>query len=568
MKMKRFEVHHLICALVVLVGCGESSLGSGPAAGTGGNANLGGAAGVGEAGGATTVMGGNSGASSASGGSSADAAAGHLDSGSPTSQDAEAGPKIDPRFRIIEPLAPPAEWVTGRVGNRVHHTLLPTDVAVGLTSSVLWASDDLSVIVGTSVRNIRHPPGDSVGSYGRTYVWTEALGTRGIDAVPTSAGDTPVGTSSDASVIYGISEGDDGQPSLFRWTASGTTLLEVLAGLSVPNLSLEPGSPTVWGHVAQNGSALLSSDDGGVIRWTQATGWSRLSSPSGFTAMSQTGNEVLFVSEGSPQGFHWWSPATGVLDIDPLPGFTLNNCEARLLTSDGSTVVGLCRQSTPPYASSMLRWTRTSGTTSLAPAPANSAFDDLSFMSPDGAVITGIMSTNDAFGGRTQIFRYTQASGFQIIFDGKVPNQNLPAIYGMTPDGRVIFGMFFPPDIFGDGQPYVWREGSGLVQNLVHAPTLASRDGSVLAGTQVVDQKSEVGYRPFIIDGKGERDIAQELTAAGVDLGGFHLSSVVLIESGTDIRIVGKGIYPGTSFPPGNLPGEERAWVARLPIRP
>jgi len=565
MKMKCLGVHLPLSALALVACHGDSSLGNGPkvASNSGGAA---GAGGSGQADGSTPDTDGNNDASSGSGGSSAGAAGGNIDSGAADAgHDAEAGPKIDPRFRLIEPLAPPTEWVTGTMGNRVHHTLLPTDVAVGITDDVLWASDDLSVIVGTSTRNIRHPPGDSVGSFGQTYVWTEASGTRGIDSAPALGGDYPVGMSSDASVIYGVRVAEDGQGSVFRWSSNSNAVLGLPVGSSALNLSFTPPHPTFWGpaNVAQNGSVLVAADADGVMRWTEASGWVRLTDSSwGLVAMSQTGNEVLL--EGGASKFRWWSPATGILDISPPLGFASNECTARLMTPDGSTVVGQCLHRAPPYPSTLFRWTPANGSTSLGPAPPNSDFLTATLMSSDGSVVTGIIDTTDAFGARPQVYRYTQTGGVSIIYDPKFPTQFTPDVTGMSRDGRVIYGTVPLQDGSGS-RPFVWREGSGLASNVVNTPTIASRDGTVLAGLQVPDSQNEIA--PFIMDAKGERDIAKELTAAGVDLGGFRLYSVVLVESGTDIRIVGTGVYPGTDFPPANLPGESRAWVARLPIR-
>jgi hypothetical protein len=60
-------------------------------------------------------------------------------------------------------------------------------------------------------------------------------------------------------------------------------------------------------------------------------------------------------------------------------------------------------------------------------------------------------------------------------------------------------------------------------------------------------------------DCQGVRDLAAELTAAGVDLQGTWLYNPVRVWSGTSIMIVGYGLANGVS--------DTRAWIAWLPNR-
>jgi hypothetical protein len=89
----------------------------------------------------------------------------------------------------------------------------------------------------------------------------------------------------------------------------------------------------------------------------------------------------------------------------------------------------------------------------------------------------------------------------------------------------------------------------------------AAPDGSVQVGT-VRTRRGNPTYLPdagVLWDCQGVRDLAAELTAAGVDLQGTWLYNPVRVWSGTSIMIVGYGLANGVS--------DTRAWIAWLPNR-
>jgi len=99
-----------------------------------------------------------------------------------------------------------------------------------------------------------------------------------------------------------------------------------------------------------------------------------------------------------------------------------------------------------------------------------------------------------------------------------------------------------------------------LAGHEVSAVTAASRDGSVLVGASRSPVGSPNGSLPRVVlwDCRGTRDIAGELTAAGVDLHGMELGwgeSVNYVWSGASIMMV----YNGTTYHP--------PWIVWLPRR-
>lgn len=557
-----------VCGLLVLAACGgEASLGGG-----------GGASGLGGQTGGGAVAGGTSGTSgvavlrdgAAQGGTGGDmAGASLLDSGISTTVDGaratDSALPVDPRFRIIEPLAPPSEVYYGDVGERGHHTVLPTDEKIAGTS-ISFVSDDLSVVVGATTYSIlQRATGNYWPARSKTFRWTEAQGTTAVGQADLSVDDSPLGMTSDASIVISSSTNAQGGNGFYRFAPTGSTWVDAVSNITDSRV----------GHDGSIISYATMSDTNYAVRWTPEGAWRPLlgNSSNDAIATSSKGDAILLVADRvltTPHSF-LWSQSTGAVGVGVLPGYS--GCSAHGMNADGSVVIGNCLQS-PPQSSALFRWTQATGIVEL-PVPRVG----YQFLSPDTrpwlVSTNGVVCVGNGYAGAPGtevVFRHDLQSGFVVLF-GPQATEALE-IVGMSDDGETVFANSaergdLPPDF----RALRWTKAASAIQLPDPDGYPSSRlnfvahDGSVAGGASSLDPDTFDDSEAVIWDDKGPRIVAAELAAAGVNLGGLHLRRVSRVESASTLVIMGDGSYPRSAEAVPLEPNEERAWVARLPRR-
>jgi probable HAF family extracellular repeat protein len=221
------------------------------------------------------------------------------------------------------------------------------DLGLLLASTDSWASGvsaDGSVVVGSSGN--------------QAFTWSAPTGMVGLGFLPGWNGSAASGVSADGKVVVGSSngpiQGGRSQSHAFRWTAS----------TGMVDLGIFPyGNYSFASATSANGDVVVGYADTFIVvcgvtygdlqeafRWTAATGIVGLGfltpqpSYSVAAATNSDGNVVVGVSQ-SATGRHpfWWSPNTGMLDLEDLvPGFFLPGADnyATGVSADGTEIVG------------------------------------------------------------------------------------------------------------------------------------------------------------------------------------------------------------------------------------
>jgi probable HAF family extracellular repeat protein len=296
------------------------------------------------------------------------------------------------------------------------------------------------------------------------------------------------------------------------------------------------------------------------MRWTQASGWTRLGAfpghaDSAAVAVSADGSIVLGWSgtSGSGVGEAFRSTSSGIQGLGNLPGEP--GCAPLGQTNDLGVVVGEC-------ATKTFRWTMADGTTPIPTLPGYTA-NRFGRLSRDGSVVVGA-SENDA--GKSQAFRWTKTTG--TVGLGFLPGFDESVIYRgsetLSADGKVVTGQVLRRSPTSSAQAFRWSESSGLVglaflpgdnTNSVRA---VSADGSIIAGSSQFRDPNGGAPQSHAVtwDDKGTaHSVGDELEAAGVDLAGHQLSDAyVIVRNG---RVI---LYGSAEGPEGR-----RAWVAWIP---
>jgi hypothetical protein len=190
--------------------------------------------------------------------------------------------------------------------------------------------------------------------------------------------------SADGSVVVG---GVNGGGQAFRWTeAGGFAFL---------------GAGVAWG-VSGDGDAIAINNNGGISRWTPATGAVGLPISGAFSgaapAISRDGSTVVC-------GNQRWNSLTGTTSF-PLPaGFATGSFSTNDVSNDGSVVTGGFGYGTP--LSQPFRWTAAGGTQLLGHIPGGAPNSAGTVISGDGSQIAGMGQGPTGF----DTFRWTEPLG-------------------------------------------------------------------------------------------------------------------------------------------------------------
>jgi probable HAF family extracellular repeat protein len=170
-----------------------------------------------------------------------------------------------------------------------------------------------------------------------------------------------------------------------------------------------------------------------------------------------------------------FSAATGTIGLGTVPNQTFN--EARLISADGSTIVG---QSDPNHA---FRWTQDSGVRDLGAIPDSIGTIALD-VSEDGSVVVGASQVQSGVSQKPRALRWTSGNLTTLIADTTTANVAMLVRGG----GSAIFGT-------AAASVFRWTEPGGVQlfdslpgdQSDIYQLGDASTDGSIFAGTRSKD---------------------------------------------------------------------------------
>jgi probable HAF family extracellular repeat protein len=285
-----------------------------------------------------------------------------------------------------------------------------------------------------------------------------------------------------------------------------------------------------------------------AFRWTAATGNTILPSmdpvfpPTQANGISADGS--LIVGQNSNEAYAWTGDGAlkqslGIYGAPPFIG--TNGAVAHAASADGSVVVGNSLSRLGQHA---FRWTAQTGMTSLGYLPGTTtAFAE--DVSADGSVAVGWAGSGGAAPERA--FRWTAATGMHDL--SLSPTQPSRAI-AVSADNSTVVGHAGPAD---QARAFRWTQATGPVElgtlgDWSHAFDV-SADGQVIVGT------ADDGA--FIWDpAHGIRPLQSVLSAAGLDLTGWHLGGATAITpDGT--TIIGHGLNPA---------GQSESWIAHIDV--
>jgi hypothetical protein len=338
---------------------------------------------------------------------------------------------------------------------------------------------------------------------------------------------------------------------LFQWSAK-----KGIQRIEPPGIRLGLAS-----SASADAQVALMSDGQKLYLWSAADGL-RLFEPfadwqyvrGSFIALSRDGSSVLGTAPGTPGSgdskrfFRWRS--SGLVWLGSLPDFPY--CDARLITPDGSVIVGRC-SSVDPTASQgafhqTFRWTEATGMIAVAP---NSELQlDPAQVTPDGNAMLGLPYLGSELVQR--LAAWTSTSGMTLV-EGKNSNPIWWDFQRSPLDCRDSI-------LSSTGRALQWSAANGLREFEPLAPGETSwleeqnLDASLFCGTSSLTGNAR---RAVIWDAHGIRDVAAELEALQVHLEDGLLGSPMGVTSEED-RVI---TFGNTS----QL--ESRAWIARLPLR-
>ncbi|MGL5167813.1 MAG: autotransporter domain-containing protein [Afipia sp.] len=349
-----------------------------------------------------------------------------------------------------------------------------------------------------------------------------------FDAIPMPAGGmfgSASAISADGSTVVGSYIDPNSSMFAFRWTGSGAAGdLGYLGAVT---------SGTFATAVNADGSVVVGTSGNRAFRWTQATG--------------MVGLPYLPGGDPASGGWNYGSSAFGV-------------------SGDGSVVVGQ-GVSTQFQAGEAFRWTQATGSVGLGTLDtmANvSASSKATAVSADGQVIVG-NSTSDTYQMRGEAFRWTQGTGMVGLGTltgtalgsysvANAVNANGSVIVGQSSSNTVI-----DPIFMSSGEAFRWTQATGMVGLGTLAPSdiesnalAVSADGSVIVGYSRNDSWVSTAFR--WTESTGMKSVQSLLTAAGVNITGWHLDSATGV-SGDGSVIVGSGTDSN---------GDQQAWIARF----
>lgn len=292
------------------------------------------------------------------------------------------------------------------------------------------------------------------GSGREAFRWTHAEGMVGLGDLGTGGfGSSGNGVSADGAVVVGT--GSDGESrEAFRWT--GATGMVGLGKLGENCGAL--------GYCFFDSTAEATSSDGSVVvgvtstiasptaayRWTESSGMVELPvGPFGLVTDVSGDGQVIVGAYGNGVVYRY-SEAEGLLIFDATGVGSTGFAGVSAISDDGSTIVGYVSR-TPSASAEAYRWTEEEGFELLGVlgAPAD-AFSNAHAASADGSVIVGTARGVD----RTfQPFIWTPQMGIRSL------EELLAQDYGLDPtgwelgqardvsaDGRTILGFGVNPD--------------------------------------------------------------------------------------------------------------------------
>ncbi|MES1186276.1 MAG: hypothetical protein ABUL60_20865 [Myxococcales bacterium] len=343
-----------------------------------------------------------------------------------------------------------------------------------------------------------------------------------------------------------------GPVSFFRWTRAGG---DVRFGPPDSMISGQIDFVSADGKTAV-GAVAHTVDEYLGFRWTEGSGFAYLSDlgwPPDATPTAISGDgEVIALNRDPTQPFIW-SEANQFVALGTLPDFSY--CLVGSLSRDGNVALGSCSDTSGDLTTTF-RWTTDGGLVDLSlPGYADSTSDGGVAVGTDGLALYRWTE-----GKQTRKFEppLSWAAGARYSI-------SLNPGASLSRDGSTLRGRFLLDDGTPEwaSYPFRWNEADGFVRleplpNHAHGAVVAqTSDGSVQAG--VCWSGKERG-EAVLWDRYGVRDIARELTEAGIDLHGLQLESVSYVWSGSSLMVAGAGVDREKT-------GNGHAWIAWLPKR-
>lgn len=335
-------------------------------------------------------------------------------------------------------------------------TLGPLPPGFSQISTDVRVSGDGQVVVGTVFG----------GSPQEAFRWTLASGLVPLGGAPggfsTSSAEC---VSFDGNVIGGsVTNNTLGVSHAMRWTATG----------GMQSLGRLPGG-------SSGGFARLTatSDDGSVM--VGSSGW--------FSGGSNFGQEAIK-----------WTQAGGMVSLGDLPG-AIYYSYATGVSGSGAAIVGVGTSSnvSGPYGEGFI----ISGPGPMAPMGAlnSTPFDsEPDAVSADGSVVVGSVISPGTTSSVRVPFRYTAATGFQILRPSD-PFYNIGWARATNADGSVVVGYIANSSTSNSSRAFVWTQSAGV--RLLE--TLLAEQGADLSGWQFISEATSVSADGLTIVGVGRR---------------------------------------------------------------
>lgn len=312
---------------------------------------------------------------------------------------------------------------------------------------------------------------------------------------------------------------------------AGGSITSVGAGIS------NDGTVIVGSSISNNGME--------AFRWTSGTGMSNIDDIAGTThnsiayATNIDGSVVVgFATTASGTESFRWTSGTGMVGLGFLPGSNFNF--AYSTNNDGSVIVG---ESIAAGASEAFRWTSGTGMVGLGFLPGGSIYSSARGVSGDGSIIVGTSEGPSIY----HAFRWTSGTGMVDIGDLEGGGFNSDA-FGISTDGLVIVG---GSDTAAGTEAFLWTSGTGMVGlgdlsggNVNSNALAANGNGSVIVGSGESASGTEAIRWTA---GTGMESLSDILTAAGVNLTGWTLSTATNVDDSGNL-ITGFGTYLGDTM--------------------
>lgn len=327
------------------------------------------------------------------------------------------------------------------------------------------------------------------------------------------------------------------------------------------------------GSVAVGFNSVQPAHPAAGFRWTRAGGredWGLLPGMPSYTpafAVDSTGTTMVgWAGENYPADRAFRRVGAGPLEnLGVLPGQTQS--AAAGVSGDGSIVVGTADHQSGPFApGEAFRWTESGGMGGLGYLRPNGFRSDARGISRDGSTIVGISQSNGGFGA-VEAFRWTQSSGMQELpgFSGVLTG----SIYAnaVNEDGTVIVGR--APHADGHGHAVRWVNGGlqdlGVFGRFNWHALAVSDSGDVIGGTRTSAVSTAFIWTPAT----GMRDASEFLSMHGVATPLNYRLEFVHAISGDGLTLAGEARNLLTNVREGfvaTIPSSTSAMVLLAPL--